>query len=138
MSGKNRILTGALIVAVLVQFALTTALSAQTITSQNSPAIPNYMVVTHQATAAVSTFTDGFLAIVLIWSLRRARSGLKDSDSIVNRLVIYIIASSSITAVCMLVALIASSVAPHTLIHLPSDFLLVKRQWFNALKFASY
>lgn len=128
MSGGNSILTGALVVVALAQFAATMTSFGQEIASVNSPKMPDGIIKTQIAIAAVSTFTDTFLGVVMIRLLRKARSGFKNSDSIVNRLVTYVVASSSITAVCMLVALIASSVAPHTLIYLPSDFLIVKRQ----------
>ena len=81
------------------------------------------------AMTGVAVFTDTLLAVILIWLLRKARSGFRRSDSVVNRLVMYIVGSSLITAICVVAALISAAVAPHALVYLLFDLVIPKRRF---------
>ncbi|KAL5478287.1 hypothetical protein ACEPAI_2471 [Sanghuangporus weigelae] len=134
LSSKRRILTGALSVAVFIQFALTIGYSI--ITASVSEGIPSGYAITLQLTAAAFVvFTDTFLAVVLVWLLRKARSGITRSDSIVKCLIMYNIGSSLVTTICPLVALVSVTIAPHSFIFELAGYLLAKL-YFNCL-FAS-
>ncbi|KAL5478286.1 hypothetical protein ACEPAI_2470 [Sanghuangporus weigelae] len=131
LSNKNRILTGALSIAVLAQFAVTMALFVRFVSIVELLMIYNAIPV-QLAAAAVVAITDTYLAVVLARLLRKARSGFRRSDSIVQRLVMYTIGSSLVTSICAMVALISCIVAPHAFIYLVSD-LLIPKLYFNCL-----
>ncbi|OCB91615.1 hypothetical protein A7U60_g1114 [Sanghuangporus baumii] len=131
LSSKNRILTGALSIAVLAQFAVTMAYFTRIVSVSELPMIDNAIPMQLAASVAAQ-FTDTYLAVVLVWLLRKARSGFRRSDSIVQRLVTYTIGSSLVTAICASFALISAAVAPHSFIYLLGDFLLAKL-YFNCL-----
>ncbi|OCB91616.1 hypothetical protein A7U60_g1115 [Sanghuangporus baumii] len=134
LSSEGRVLTGALSAAVLIQFALTLGYSI--ITASISESIPpGYAIPLQLTAAAFVVFTDTFLAVVQVWLLRKARSGFRRSDSIVKRLVTYIIGSSLVTTICPLVALVSATVAPNSSIFELAGYLLSKL-YFNCL-FAS-
>ncbi|OCB91622.1 hypothetical protein A7U60_g1121 [Sanghuangporus baumii] len=128
LSNKNRILTGALCVAVLAQFAVTMTYSIRIAIVRENKLLPGMQL----AAAATAAITDTYLAVVLVWLLRKARSGFKRSDSVVNRLVTYTIGSSLVTAVSALFALVSAVVAPYSSVYLLGDLLLPKL-YFNCL-----
>ncbi|KAL5514868.1 hypothetical protein ACEPAG_2184 [Sanghuangporus baumii] len=131
LGSKNRVLTGALSVAVLAQFAVSMSYSIRIASIEEivllADAIPLQI-----ASAAVAGITDTCLAVTLVWLMRRARSGFRRSDSIVKRLVTYTIGSSLVTAICAVFSLISAAVAPHSFIYAIGDFLLSKL-YFNCL-----
>lgn len=122
---------GALIIAVLAQFALALVYVVQ-VAPINGIALLHEVAPLELVMGAVMAFTDTFIAVVLVWLLLKSRSGLKKSDSIVHRLVIYILGSGFATAVCMIVALISAAVAPHSFIYFLCDLLVPKCQWSNS------
>ncbi|KAL5478277.1 hypothetical protein ACEPAI_2461 [Sanghuangporus weigelae] len=131
LSSKNNILAGVLSAAVLAQFSLTLTYYGQVI-NLNRIAQLDDAIHTELAMTGVAVFTDTLLAVVLIWLLRKARSGFRRSDSIVNRLVMYIVGSSLVTAMCVIVALISAAVAPHSFIYLLAD-LVIPKLYFNCM-----
>ena len=74
----------------------------------------------------ITVFTDSLLAVVIIWLLWRSRSGIKKTDSVVNRLIMYTIGSGLVTALWTVVALIGAEVAPQTFIYLLVDLVIPK------------
>ncbi|OCB91620.1 hypothetical protein A7U60_g1119 [Sanghuangporus baumii] len=131
LSDKNRILAGALSVAVLTQLALGIACVAR-IANVADITLLDKAVPLELALAAITVITDTFLAAVLIWLLWKARSGLRRSDSVVNHLVTYIVASSLVTVICSLVGLIGAAVAPRSFIYLLTG-LIISKLYFNCL-----
>ena len=127
VSNKNRMLVGALSLAVLAQLVLSIVFVAQSIQSIDVAALHSVAPV-ELGIAGVSAFTDTFLAVVLSWLLLKSRSGLKRSDSIVHRLVIYILGSSCATAICMMTSAISAAVAPYSFVHLLCGLLVTKCQ----------
>ncbi|KAL5478276.1 hypothetical protein ACEPAI_2460 [Sanghuangporus weigelae] len=131
LSDRNRILTTTLSIAVLAQFATTTAVYFKILKLTKLAQIFEDVDL-QLAGNAVEVFTDTFLAASLVSLLWKARSGLHSSNSIVNRLMTYIVGSSLITILCMLVAVIADIVAPHSLIHETAD-LIISKLYFNCM-----
>ncbi|KAL5514867.1 hypothetical protein ACEPAG_2183 [Sanghuangporus baumii] len=111
MSSKGRVLTIALSVAVFIQFALTMGYSI--ITASISKSIPlGYAIPLQLTGASCVVFTDTFLAVALVWLLRKALT--------------YTIGSSLGTAICPLFALVSVTVAPNSSIFELAGYLLAK------------
>ncbi|KAL5478288.1 hypothetical protein ACEPAI_2472 [Sanghuangporus weigelae] len=134
LSSKSRILSGALSFAVSAQFAVTMAYSARLVSlNEFLTAMTDKIAISMQlAVSVIAVITDTCLAVVLAWLLRKARSGIRRSDSIVNRLVTYTLGSSFVIAICALFTLVSAAVAPHSFIYLLGDFILPKL-YFNCL-----
>ena len=56
----------------------------------------------------VVAVADAYIALVLVWLLWKGRSGIKKTDSLINRLVMYTVSSSLITAVWEVAAVIGA------------------------------
>ncbi|OCB91626.1 hypothetical protein A7U60_g1125 [Sanghuangporus baumii] len=131
LSDRNRILTGFMSAAVLAQFTVTMACYVEMF---NITRFSQLYEIVHLELAftCVAVFADTFLAAALIWLLWKARSGLRSSDSLVNRLVVYIVGSSLVTVLCMVIAVVSAIVAPHSFIYMTADTIIPKL-YFNCL-----
>ena len=113
MSKRNKVLTGLTITLVLGQFATTMAYFAlvEPLTLFTQLGSVRNM---SRAMSATIAFADIIIAGILVFLLHRSRSGFKRSDSVINRLIPYTIASGLLTGVDGLLALIFSLVLPDT------------------------
>ena len=125
MSNGNRPLTGLLGTAVIAQLAVTMAgyvkISNDTDFAQVYERLPLEI-----AFSCVSVLVDTLLAVTLVWLLWRARSGLPSSDSIVNRLVTYIVGSSLLTVICMVISMVSAIAAPRSFIDWTVNMIVPK------------
>ena len=60
---------------------------------------------------------DIVIGTMLAYLLSRSRSGFRNTDSMINRLIVYTVASGLLTAVDALVALIVTILLPETLLY---------------------
>ncbi|KAL5514885.1 hypothetical protein ACEPAG_2201 [Sanghuangporus baumii] len=125
LSNKNRILTGSLIPAVLSQFVVKLVFYGRiyhfTLAFQLFDVIHLELALNYIVAVA-----DAYIAGILIWLLWKGRSGIKKTDSLINRLVLYTVSSSLVTAVWEVAAVIGAEVAPHSFIYLLADMVLPK------------
>ncbi|KAL5478275.1 hypothetical protein ACEPAI_2459 [Sanghuangporus weigelae] len=131
LSDKNHILTGILCMAVLAQFTITVTCYVKIF---NLTEFTELYEVVHLefSFTCVAVFTDTLLAVTLVWLLWKARSGFPSSNSVVNRLVSYIMGSTLVTALCMGIAVISALVAPNSFIYMTADTIIPKL-YFNCL-----
>ncbi|KAL5478240.1 hypothetical protein ACEPAI_2424 [Sanghuangporus weigelae] len=131
VSKKNKAITAVLCIAILVQFAITTAYYGQiysaTIVTQLTEAVHTELAMNY-----IVVCTDALLAGVLVWLLYRSRSGVKRTDSIVNRVIMYTIGSGLVPAVWAIVAAIGAQVSPRSVIYLLVD-LVIPKLYFNCM-----
>ncbi|KAL5514828.1 hypothetical protein ACEPAG_2144 [Sanghuangporus baumii] len=125
LSNKNKILLGILCADILTQFVVATIYYGQ-IYHLTSWTQFTKVVHTELAMNCISVFTDTFLGVVVVWLLWKNRSGVKRTDSLVTRLVLYMIGSGLVTAIWTFVALIGARVAPNSLIYLMADLIFPK------------
>ncbi|OCB88691.1 hypothetical protein A7U60_g4165 [Sanghuangporus baumii] len=131
LSNKNRIITGSLIPAVLSQFVVKLVFYGRIY--RFTQAFQLFDVVHLElALNYVVAVADAYIAGVLIWLLWKGRSGIKKTDSLINRLVLYTVSSSLVTAVWEVAAVIGAEVAPHSFIYLLADMVLPKL-YFNCM-----
>ncbi|KAL5514889.1 hypothetical protein ACEPAG_2205 [Sanghuangporus baumii] len=131
LSGRNRLLTGLLFVLVLSQLALTMTYSG---------IILNKALLRQAATLSVfemimntsAVFVDMPLALSMIWFLWRNRSGVRRTDSIVNRIITLTIGSGLVTAFWAIIAAVSAAVVPRSLIYISSD-LIFPKLYFNCM-----
>ncbi|KAL5514473.1 hypothetical protein ACEPAG_2561 [Sanghuangporus baumii] len=131
LNNKRFMLAGLLFIAVLGQFAMNVVYYGLIYNSNHLDQLAKYldMII---ALNAVIAFTDTLLASVLIWLLRKSRCGIRRTDSIINRLVLYTIGSGLVTSLWMIVALVGIGAAPHSLLYALADLVLPKL-YFNCV-----
>ncbi|KAL5514910.1 hypothetical protein ACEPAG_2226 [Sanghuangporus baumii] len=131
VSKKNKAITAVLCIAILAQFAITTAYYGQiygaTIVTQLTEAVHTELAMNY-----IVVCTDALLAGVLVWLLYRSRSGVKRTDSIVNRVIMYTIGSGLVPAIWAIVAAIGAQVSPRSVIYLLVD-LVIPKLYFNCM-----
>ena len=89
------------------------------------------------AVPSVSIFTDLFLAISLAYLLRRQRSAIKKTDSVIQKLIVYTFGTGLVTAACALVTLVAilrpdvgfSGMVDDTIFILPAKCKIISPPW---------
>ncbi|KAG6915649.1 hypothetical protein DXG01_010613 [Tephrocybe rancida] len=124
MSKKNIPLT-AVIAAIVLANAAWTALAMQFETFENLLKISNLTVTIN----ALSTATDILIAGTLCYMLNKARTGFKRSDTIINRLIMFVVNTGVMCAIASLVSVLAS---PNTLIY-ASFYFCIGRLYTNSL-----
>lgn len=75
---------------------------------------------------AVIATTDLLIAAALVWLLAKNRSTLKRTNSIINRLILYTVASGLITGFCAIATLVTTVIFPDTFIYLTLNMIMVK------------
>ncbi|KAL5520619.1 hypothetical protein ACEPAF_2620 [Sanghuangporus sanghuang] len=125
LSQRSIILTGLLSIAVLGQFAMNVVYYGLIYNETELFQLSEYLDI-EKALNCVIAFTDTLLSVVLIWLLRKSRSGFQRSDSIINHLIMYTVGSGFVTSIWMVMALVGVGVAPHSLIYALADMVLPK------------
>ncbi|KAG2028248.1 hypothetical protein BDR03DRAFT_114059, partial [Suillus americanus] len=72
------------------------------------------------------TFVDFVIASSLCYLLATSRTGFSSTDSIITKLMAYIINTGCLTSMCSLSAMITCAVMPHNFIFLGVEFLVAK------------
>ncbi|KAL5478257.1 hypothetical protein ACEPAI_2441 [Sanghuangporus weigelae] len=131
ISNQNWKLTGILFALVMVQLVLTATYCVNLV---KMSLMKELVRLTHFEIVMNSSavFADIPLAISMIWLLKKNRSGVRRTDSIVNRLVRLTIGSGLVTALWAIVAVIGASASPHSLISLSAD-LIFPKLYFNCM-----
>lgn len=85
--------------------------------------------------AAMNSFalaTDVALALSLIILLHRIRSGLRNTDSVVNRISVYVVSTSLVTVVVSTMAIVAEMVAPLSLSWVACNIAIVEGMYLRS------
>ncbi|KAG2084821.1 uncharacterized protein F5147DRAFT_731407 [Suillus discolor] len=80
------------------------------------------------------TFVDFVIASSLCYLLASSRTGFSNTDSLITRLMAYIINTGCLTSVCSLSVIITCAVMPHNFIFIGIDFLVAKRMTQGILR----
>jgi hypothetical protein len=72
------------------------------------------------------TFVDFIITSSLCYLLATARTGFSSTDSMITRLMAYIVNTGCLTSVCSMSAMITCAVMPHNFIFLGVEFLVAK------------
>lgn len=71
-----------------------------------------------------SAVTDVLIAAVMVYLLHSARSGIQHTDTVINRLLVFVINTGLLTSICAVCSLIAVLLAPDRFIHICFFFTL--------------
>ncbi|KAL9709437.1 hypothetical protein Ac2012v2_007172 [Leucoagaricus gongylophorus] len=80
---------------------------------------------------ALSTTIDMLIATSLVYLLHNARTGFKRSNTMINKLIIFIVSTGVLTTLCAVAALISLTVSPRTLIY-ASFYFCIGRLYVNS------
>ncbi|KIY65916.1 hypothetical protein CYLTODRAFT_49303 [Cylindrobasidium torrendii FP15055 ss-10] len=106
----------------VVQFALSAVYAAKcgSIPTEDIPTLSDLVTGVNSIGAGI----DIIIAATMIWILLKHRTGFKNTNSVITRLVVYCINSGLLTSICALGTLIALRVAPKTYIAYPFYFCI--------------
>ena len=133
MSKKNLFLSGAVSVLVAAQFVATIVYYVKLYPLTTFDEIHTIYTII-RVINAVTAATDTIIAIVLVYLLYTTRSGLKSSDTMMNRIVAFTVNTGLATSVCAIAGLITALTLPSTLVHV-LFFMLIShcKYFFTAL-----
>ncbi|KAH8113594.1 hypothetical protein DFH11DRAFT_310110 [Phellopilus nigrolimitatus] len=80
----------------------------------------------------ITMVADGAIAGVLVFLLQRSRTGFKGSESIINRLIVFVINTGLTTGISAVMVLVMSLVLPSTLIYM-FFYFNITRLYVNSL-----
>ncbi|KAI5118157.1 hypothetical protein M0805_000536 [Coniferiporia weirii] len=131
LSKRNAILTGVLVLFVLGQFATTIVYFGQIYNLSEISQLTT-VIKTERIMNCIVAITDISIASVIVFLLRSHRSGIKQTETLISRLVLYTISSGLVTSVAALGALITATTLPHTFVYLIFD-LITAKLYFNSV-----
>ncbi|KIK39353.1 hypothetical protein CY34DRAFT_339326 [Suillus luteus UH-Slu-Lm8-n1] len=73
-----------------------------------------------------TTFADVVIASSLCYLLATSRTGFSSTDSLITKLMVYVINTGSLTSICSMIAMITCAVMPNNFIFLAVEFLVAK------------
>ncbi|OCH92386.1 hypothetical protein OBBRIDRAFT_456773 [Obba rivulosa] len=82
--------------------------------------------------SAAEIFGDSVIAIVMTRLLKRFRTGLASSDSIVQTFIVYSVNTGALTVLCISLSLITAFALPHSFVSL-ALYLIVGKLYLNSL-----
>jgi hypothetical protein len=77
-------------------------------------------------TLSTITFADFVIASSLCYLLTTSRTGFSSTDSLITKLMVYVINTGCLTSVCSMAAIITCAAMPTNLIFVAMEFLLAK------------
>ncbi|KJA15403.1 hypothetical protein HYPSUDRAFT_194341 [Hypholoma sublateritium FD-334 SS-4] len=80
---------------------------------------------------ALSTFVDVTIAVSLVYLLNQARTGFKKSDTIINKLIVFVVNTGVLTTCCAIAALICLVASPNSLLY-ASFYFCIGRLYTNS------
>ncbi|KAG1840178.1 hypothetical protein DFJ58DRAFT_94462 [Suillus subalutaceus] len=124
--GRSRVLP---IITMCIVVVLSEAVSIPVVLAQYRVRVFQDVVATEWATYLTLgsiTFDDILIASSLCYLLATSHTGFSSTDSLITKLVGYIISTGCLTSVCSMIALITCAVMPKNFIFLSIGFLVTK------------
>ncbi|KAL5536264.1 hypothetical protein ACEPAF_85 [Sanghuangporus sanghuang] len=116
MSKRSKLLTGVTAVLILSQFAVTCAYFAAILPLSDFFQLESAIKIERATDVTIAT-VDTAIGTILAFLLNKSRTGFSSSDSIINRLILYTVASGLLTAADAIITLTVSLVLPRTLLY---------------------
>ncbi|KAI0695499.1 hypothetical protein C8T65DRAFT_45212 [Cerioporus squamosus] len=126
VGGRYRWIAGVAIVLLLGELGFYTAATAKAF---NLPTFIDFRTVTWfiSTGSAMAVTADLLLTGVLILSLRRSRTGFKQTDSTIDVLILYSINTGLVTGLCNVLAFLSALILPYDLIYAAVGIVGTKR-----------
>ena len=128
VSNKNHLLTGFLITVVLAQLGVTLTYFGQVYHFTNSVQLLT-VLNTERAMNALVVVADTLIAATLIYLLWNHRSGIRRTDSIIKRLVVYTIGTGLVTSLWGVIGIVGAQVMPSSFIYLLVALVMPKCEY---------
>jgi hypothetical protein len=131
LSKRNYLLASIIMTIVLAQSACGTAwviISLQLSTYQQLLDITGLTISIN----ALSTAADVIIAATLCSLLLNSRTGFKHSDTMINKLILFVVNTGLATSLCAIASLLSLIASPHTLLYAPFYFC-IGRFYSNSL-----
>ncbi|KAK7062074.1 hypothetical protein R3P38DRAFT_686622 [Favolaschia claudopus] len=117
LSNRNAFLTGIIILLSLNYFGFELAVQVKTFQLERLVLSHDIKWITSVALASASV-ADLLIALSLSYYLRKSRTGIKTTDSIVNNLILYAMSTGLLTGICVLIDMICFLAMPGNLVHI--------------------
>ncbi|KAJ7820492.1 hypothetical protein B0H13DRAFT_2682288 [Mycena leptocephala] len=131
LSNKNSILTGIIVLLSFSYFGFEMAVQVRTFQLKKISLFFEFQWIASVGLACAAA-ADLIIAFSLCFYLMRSRTGIKTTDTIVNRLVLYAMNTGLLTAICVLIDMICFLTMPKNLIHIAFN-LVVGKLYTNSL-----
>ncbi|RDB29940.1 hypothetical protein Hypma_013791 [Hypsizygus marmoreus] len=130
LSNKNMLLTGFILLIVFGNAGCGTAWVILAIQLKTYTDLLRISPLTNTINA-LSTTADVLIAATLCLMLHRARTGFKRSDSMINKLMLFVVNTGVLTSLCAIGSLISLIVSPNTLVY-ASFYFCIGRLYTNS------
>ncbi|KAJ7250753.1 hypothetical protein C8J57DRAFT_1474861 [Mycena rebaudengoi] len=131
MSSKNKLLTGFIVLLSCLYYAFELVVQVRTFQLQKVALFFKFQWIASVGLACAAT-ADLIIAISLSIYLSRARTGIKTTDSMVNKLILYAMNTGLLTSIIVLIDMICFLVMPKNLIHIAFN-IVVGKLYTNSL-----
>ncbi|KAK7062070.1 hypothetical protein R3P38DRAFT_686082 [Favolaschia claudopus] len=116
LSRRNAYLTGIIILLSLNYFGFEIAVQVRSFQLKRLVLSHDIKWITSVALASASV-ADMLIALSLSYYLRKSRTGIKTTDSLVNKLILYAMSTGLLTGICVLIDMICFLAMPGNLVH---------------------
>lgn len=131
LSEKNWWLTAIVSSPILPSFAMQTVYTIKMSSYTNLGDLGKIAVLA-QTINVLNAVCDIMISIAMVYLLHKSRTGLKQSNTMINRLVIFVVNTGLLTSACATLALILLLASPNTLIY-AVFFFTTPRLYANSL-----
>ncbi|KAI5122024.1 hypothetical protein M0805_008015 [Coniferiporia weirii] len=131
LSSKNMILVSALMLFVLAEFAAAISFFSRGVQMKSFIEVATIAWLS-KLTNALAAAADVVIAAVLIVLLHRSRTGVRRSETIINRLIIFTVNTGLLTSFCAILAVIFVSLYPDEYIYI-TFYICISRMYTNSL-----
>ncbi|KAJ7352154.1 hypothetical protein DFH08DRAFT_858037 [Mycena albidolilacea] len=131
LSNKNRLLTGLIVFLSFTYFGFEMAVQVRTFQLKRIALFFEFQWIASVGLACASA-ADLIIAASLSYYLLKSRTGIKTTDSVVNKLILYAMNTGLLTGICVLIDMICFLTMPKNLIHIAFN-LVVGKLYTNSL-----
>ncbi|KAJ7643119.1 hypothetical protein DFH06DRAFT_602544 [Mycena polygramma] len=131
LSNKNKLLTGIIVILSFTYFGFELAVQVRTFQLKKISLFFEFQWIASVGLACAAA-ADLIIAASLCFYLLRSRTGIKTTDTMVNRLILYAMNTGLLTAIIVLVDMICFLTMPKNLIHIAFN-LVVGKLYTNSL-----
>ncbi|KAJ7228989.1 hypothetical protein GGX14DRAFT_692836 [Mycena pura] len=131
MSNRNKALTAIVALLVVAEFGCSVAFTVESMKLGTWKELGELkgLSMTVNVLGAVSDFV---IAVILVFYLRRSRTGFKKSDTMITKLIVFSVSTGLLTSVCAIASLVSIIIWGQTLIYVAFYFSL-GRLYFNSV-----
>ncbi|KAJ7499264.1 hypothetical protein FB451DRAFT_1204840 [Mycena latifolia] len=131
LSNKNIALTAVTASLVLAEFGCSVAFTIQSLQLSTWVELGELKGLS-MSVNVLGAVADFVIAVILVFYLRRSRTGFKKSDTMISKLIMFSVSTGLLTTVCALASLVSILLWGHTLIYVAFYFSL-GRLYFNSV-----